>query len=56
LLITGPTTGVVEFAVPEIRVELKATMTTKKGESCSVAVPELVRRGDKVYKWVAADE
>ncbi|MDX9947849.1 MAG: peptidase U32 family protein [Bacteroidales bacterium] len=56
LLITGPTTGVIEFAAGEIRVDLKETGKALKGEYCSLATPENVRRADKVYKWVNASE
>lgn len=52
ILITGPATGVVEYKVGEIRVELKETEKAFKGEFCSVKTDELVRRSDKVYKWV----
>ncbi|MFU8842476.1 MAG: peptidase U32 family protein [Bacteroidales bacterium] len=48
--IIGPTTGVYEDTVGEIRVELKNVDQTHKGEMCSIPVKELVRRGDKVYK------
>ncbi|MCB2219763.1 MAG: U32 family peptidase [Bacteroidetes bacterium] len=53
--ILGPTTGVVEGVVKEIRVELKSVNKTVKGEDCSIPIDELVRRGDKVYKIVVAD-
>jgi putative protease len=56
LLITGPTTGVIEFPAGEIRVDLKETEKALKGEYCSLATPETVRRADKVYKWVDASE
>jgi U32 family peptidase len=56
LLILGPTTGVVEFVVPEIRVELQQVPYTKKGDVCSVPVSGQVRRGDKVFKWVPVEE
>lgn len=52
LLITGPTTGVLEFSPSEIRVGLQPVACSAKGEFCSLPVPDLVRRGDKVYKWV----
>jgi putative protease len=54
ILIIGPTTGVYEGAVSEIRVELKPVETTIKGEHCSIPLTDIVRRGDKVYKLVAA--
>lgn len=50
--IIGPTTGVYEGHIPEIRVDLKNVDQTIKGEFCSIPVKELVRRGDKVYKVV----
>jgi putative protease len=52
--IIGPTTGVYEDHVQEIRVELKPVEKTIKGNDCSIPVKELVRRGDKVYKIVEA--
>ena len=51
-LIIGPTTGVYEGTATEIRVDLQSVEKTIKGELCSIAVDELVRRGDKVYKLV----
>ena len=50
LLITGPTTGVVEVEVAEIRLDDAHILEeAAKGDLCSIAVPEKVRRGDKVY-------
>jgi len=56
LLITGPTTGAVEFDAEEIRVNLQKTEEAKKGEAASIPVPEMVRRGDKVFKWVEVND
>jgi putative protease len=50
--IIGPTTGVYEDTILEIRVDIQNVNRTVKGEMCSVPVKELVRRGDKVYKVV----
>lgn len=52
IMIIGPTTGVYEDTVEEIRVDLKPVQQTVKGEACSLPVKSLVRRGDKVYKMV----
>ncbi|MFN8241336.1 MAG: peptidase U32 family protein [Bacteroidales bacterium] len=52
LLITGPSTGIVELEVDEVRVDLKSVEKALKGEFCSVRVNEYLRRSDKVYKWV----
>ena len=56
ILITGPTTGVIEYLVDEIRVDLKVTETALKGELCSIKSGDYLRRSDKVYKWVDAEE
>jgi len=55
VMIIGSTTGVEEFIVDEIRVDRKQVNTTKKGDICSIPVPAIVRRGDKVYKLIEAD-
>jgi putative protease len=52
ILITGPTTGVVEYTVSEIRVDLIVAETALKGELCSIKTVDFLRRSDKVYKWV----
>jgi U32 family peptidase len=56
LLITGPTTGVIEYTADEIRVDLKDTERALKGEFCSIKVPVLLRRSDKVYKWIDSSD
>ena len=52
LLIIGPTTGVYEDKVAEIRVEDQVVESVTKGIYCSIRVKELVRRGDQVYRWI----
>ena len=54
IMIIGPTTGVYEDTVSEIRVDLKAVDSTEKGELCSIPAKDVVRRGDKVYKVIDA--
>ncbi len=49
LLIIGPSTGVIEYVPNEIRVDLKPTDKAVKGEFCSIAVAEKLRRSDKIY-------
>ena len=53
IMIIGPTTGVYEDTLSEIRVDLGSVEQTVKGEYCSIPVKSLVRRGDKVYKVVS---
>ncbi|MFW5760523.1 MAG: peptidase U32 family protein [Cyclobacteriaceae bacterium] len=55
ILITGPTTGVIETTVPEIRVDLIAVEKAKKGDRISIPLADKIRRSDKLYKIVAAD-
>lgn len=50
--IIGPTTGVYEAKIDEIRVNLQAVKSAQKGDAVSFKTTELVRRGDKVYKIV----
>lgn len=59
ILVMGPSTGVVEMDVPEIRVDLKPVSEAVKGEYCSIPVDASLlegcdgklRRSDKVYIW-----
>lgn len=54
IYVMGPTTGVYETKISEIRVDLLQVEKTIKGENCSIVVDQPVRRGDKVYKVVPA--
>ncbi len=56
LMVTGPTTGVSEFVIPVIRVDDQPVTTARKGDRCSVKVPELLRRGDKVFRLIIEEE
>ena len=56
IMIIGPTTGVYEDKVKEIRVDLLPVNQTVKGELCSIPAHDIVRRGDKVYKIIEATE
>ena len=63
ILIIGPSTGVVEMTVPEIRVDLKEAAQADKGIYCSIPVEAALlescggklRRSDKVYIWENTD-
>lgn len=56
IVITGPTTGVVETTVKEIRFDLKPVDEGFKGQRVSIQVEEKVRRADKLYKMIDAKE
>jgi putative protease len=50
IYIQGPTTGSVEYTIPEIRIDLKTNIKAIKGESISIPINTLIRRNDKIYK------
>ncbi|MBN2261317.1 MAG: U32 family peptidase [Prolixibacteraceae bacterium] len=54
VLIIGPTTGVIETTVKEIRVDLETVEVASKGTRCSIVVDQKVRKADKLYKVVDA--
>jgi putative protease len=56
ILITGGTTGAYEDIVSEIRLDLKPVETARKGDLLSIKTKDLVRRNDKVFKIVKAEE
>lgn len=53
VLITGPTTGVIETTVDELRVDEKVVDEAQKGEHISIRVDEPIRASDKIYKIVS---
>jgi putative protease len=48
--ITGPTTGVYDDTVTEIRVDENPVSLTVKGDMASIPVKQIVRRMDKVFR------
>ncbi|MFC2086924.1 U32 family peptidase [Bacteroidota bacterium] len=52
ILVIGPTTGVLETTVKEIRVNLEKVNRTIKGDNCSIPIDTVIRRSDKLYKLV----
>lgn len=54
ILITGPTTGVVEYVIDEMRVDDKIVEEVKKGDNFSVQMDDKIRPSDKLYKVVPA--
>ena len=60
IMAIGATTGVVEFTVEDMRVNLTEAQTAEKGTRCSVAVDPSIcpggrlRRGDKIFIWEKA--
>lgn len=56
IIISGPSTGLVQLIVEEIRVGLLAVDEAQKGVLCSIPVSTKLRRSDKLYKLVDASE
>lgn len=54
IMIIGPTTGVVQLVVNEIRLDDKKTNLVQKGDIFSVAVGTKIRPSDKLFKLVDA--
>ncbi len=55
-LFMGQTTGVVEMGIESVLVDNRSVESVSQGIYCSVRTPQVVRRGDKLYKMVAADK
>lgn len=56
IIVTGPTTGVYQGEVKEIRFDLNAVEEGVKGQRISVPVDTILRRADKLFKVVDAKE
>jgi len=56
LIVTGPTTGLIETTVEEIRLGSgDSVQQAVKGNTISLQIGEKIRASDKLYKIVAAD-
>ncbi|MCE4563734.1 U32 family peptidase [Maribellus sp. CM-23] len=56
IIVTGPTTGVYQGEISEIRFELESVQEGLKGQRISVPVDTILRRADKLFKVVDAKE
>ncbi len=56
ILITGPTTGVIEWTIDEMQVDCKTVNRVEKGIRFSIPITDVIRRSDKLYKVVDASE
>jgi U32 family peptidase len=54
ILITGPTTGVIQSRVEEIQIDHQSVETVEKGMRFAIPLSTVVRRSDKLYKIVNA--
>jgi len=56
IIVTGPSTGVFQTKIEEIRVELESVAEARKGMYCSILVNQKLRRSDKLYKVVDSSQ
>ena len=56
ILITGTTTGIMNFRADEIRYELEPVEKAEKGWRVSIPVPRKVRPNDKIYKLIKEEK
>ncbi|KKR56734.1 MAG: Collagenase [Candidatus Uhrbacteria bacterium GW2011_GWF2_40_263] len=53
-LVTGEQTGVLRFILKGMLIEEKKSVQAKQGDVVTFEVPERVRRGDKLYKFISS--
>ena len=54
ILISGETTGAVEFKPDQIWVDERPAEVAVQGKKCSIKLPQPVHRGDRLYKYIEA--
>ncbi|MCC7332326.1 MAG: U32 family peptidase [Flavobacteriales bacterium] len=52
ILIIGPTTGVIETTIKELRIGNENVLKVEKGDNFSTPINEIVRPSDKLYKLI----
>lgn len=55
ILIIGPTSGVIEQDIEELRLDYKSAQRVEQGWTCSIPVKGRVRRADKIYIFEDTD-
>ena len=55
ILISGETTGAVEFKPDQIWVDERPSDVAVQGKKCSIKLPQPVHRGDRLYKYVPVE-
>ncbi len=56
ILITGPTTGVIETTVESMRVDDQEVDVASRGSEVTFTIDEVIRASDKLYKVVPSEE
>lgn len=55
VLISGETTGAVEFKPDQIWVDERPAEVALQGKKCSIKLPQPVHRGDRLYKYIPSE-
>lgn len=55
VMVISKLSGVLEWTIQEIRVDFEQADSTQKGDTCSLATPEPIKRGDMLYKVVGRE-
>ena len=50
IIISGPSTGIIQLTVDEIRIDKIIADKVEKGQFFSIKTPQIIRRSDKLYK------
>lgn len=56
IMITGPTTGIIQMKVKELHVAGKPASTAVKGDDFTLALEEKIRPSDKLYKLIPENQ
>lgn len=55
IMVTGPTTGVIESVVNEIHTDNGPASKAEKGDRCSIKLDTPIRKNDKLYKMIPSE-
>ena len=56
IMITGPTTGIIQMKVKDLHVAGKPANTAVKGDDFTLALEEKIRPSDKLYKLIPENQ
>ena len=55
IMVTGPTTGVIESIVDEIHTDTGPAHIAERGDRCSIKLNCPIRKNDKLYKMIPVE-
>ena len=56
IMITGPTTGIIQMKVKDLHVAGQSAKTAVKGDDFTLALEEKIRPSDKLYKLIPENQ